>query len=182
MALGPATSGTLLKKVVKAAASLLPGMLKKSGLPEDAAQALGAKANFWTGMTLGAGAALLGGGILLGALAGGTLLAPGILGTVLLNGAVAAGAVAAGGFLLREFAQDMGGAMIKRAIGALLGRKGDNGAERSAAQGFMFAPAAVPAFAVAPLKNRFAYAQAGAAGRHPRRGGMACNRHDGPRF
>lgn len=160
MAVGPATGG-VLKTAFKALTSIIPSILKKSGLPDDVAEAMGAKGNFWAGVTLGAGAALLGGGLLLGALAGGTLIAPGLLGSVLLNGAVATAAVAAGGFLLRETAKELGGSLIKKVIGAILGRGKKDDAEnnvRTPAHALHHAPAAA-SFSVSPLKHKFSHAK-----------------------
>lgn len=122
MTVGPAVSGGLAKKAFGALTKIIPFMLKKSGLPDDVAEAMGAKGNFWAGVTLGAGAALLGGGMLLGALSGGALLVPGLLGSVLLNGAVAGAAVAVGGFLLRETAKELGGNLLRRAGRVLFGK------------------------------------------------------------
>jgi hypothetical protein len=122
MAVNPAVSGGLVKKVFGVLTNIIPYALKKSGLPDDVAEAMGAKGNFWAGVTLGAGAALLAGGMLLGALSGGALLAPGLLGSVLLNGAVAGAAVAAGGFLLRETAKSLGGNLLQKIGSAIFGK------------------------------------------------------------
>lgn len=122
MVVNAAVSGGLAKKVFGVLTNIIPYALKKSGLPDDVAEAMGAKGNFWAGVTLGAGAALLAGGALLGALSGGALLAPGLLGSVLLNGAVASASVAAGAFLLRETAKSLGGNLLQKIGGAIFGK------------------------------------------------------------
>jgi hypothetical protein len=122
MVVNAAVSGGLMKRVFGALTNIIPYALKKSGLPDDVAEAMGAKGNFWAGVTLGAGAALLAGGALLGALSGGALIAPGLLGSVLLNGAVASASVAAGAFLLRETAKSLGGNLLQKIGGAIFGK------------------------------------------------------------
>ncbi|HRI77639.1 MAG TPA: hypothetical protein PLX33_11725 [Alphaproteobacteria bacterium] len=166
MALGPASSGNLAKKVLGLLSNIIPYALKKSGLPDDVANAMGAKGNFWAGVTLGAGAALLGGGMLLGALSGGALVAPGLLGTVLLNGAVAAAAVTAGGFLLRETAKELGGNLMQKIGRALFGKifgggsePKDRYAEHRITPHMMQAVQGVSPLAAAKLKHRFAQAK-----------------------
>lgn len=166
MAFGPAASGSIARKTLGLLANIIPYALKKTGLPDDVAQALGAKGNFWAGVTLGAGAALLGGGMLLGALSGGALVAPGLLGTVLLNGAVAAAAVTAGGFLLRETAKELGGNLMQKIGRALFGKifgtgnePKDRYAEHRITPHMMQAVQGVSPLAAAKLKHRFAQAK-----------------------
>lgn len=162
MTVGP-TSGGLLKRAFKALTGIIPGILKKSGLPDDVAEAMGAKGNFWAGVTLGAGAALLGGGLLLGALTGGAAIAPGLLGSLLLNGAVATAAVGVGGFLLRETAKELGGSLIKKIFGAIFGRNKKQGPEHDTCPrnpAPHYSPAvAGSGFSVSPLKHKFAHAR-----------------------
>lgn len=190
MSVHPAASGGLFKKIFGGLANIIPYALKKTGLPEDVAEAMGAKGNFWAGVTLGAGAALMGGGMLLGALSGGALLAPGLLGSVLLNGAVATASVAVGGFLLRETAKELGGGLLRKIGGAIFGKifgrgndaNNDAGKDRYAEH--RITPhmlRAVPAgagFGMRPLKQRFAHAHA----QTPRRDRKAEPRPTGPRF
>ncbi len=166
MAFGPAALGSIAKKTLGLLANIIPYALKKTGLPDDVAQALGAKGNFWAGVTLGAGAALLGGGMLLGALSGGALVAPGLLGTVLLNGVVAAAAVTAGGFLLRETAKELGSNLMQKIGRALFGKifgtgnePKDRYAEHRITPHMMQAVQGVSPLAAAKLKHRFAQAK-----------------------
>lgn len=99
---------TFFQRALQTVGRALPTILKKTGLPQKWADALGAHGTFWSGLLLGAGGALLVGGLVLGAVTGGTLLAPGVMGGILMNGAMACGAMAVGGILARAGAQSMG--------------------------------------------------------------------------
>jgi len=154
-------AGGIFQKIVKVAGDALPLILKKTGLPQKWADALGAHGNFWTGLLLGAGGALLAGGAILGAAAGGTLIAPGVVGTVLLHGCMAAAAMTAGGVLVRAGAQSMGIDLVGT-IGKWFGKNKNTGAEQNNSPSPMALEQAglTPAFATRALARDFKQAKA----------------------
>lgn len=113
---------TFFQRALETVGRALLTILKKTGLPQKWADSLGAHGTFWSGLLLGAGGALLVGGLVLGAVSGGTLLAPGLMGGILMNGAIACGAMAAGGILARAGAQSMGVDLLGT-IGKWFGKK-----------------------------------------------------------
>jgi hypothetical protein len=153
-------AGGIFQKVIKVAGDALPLILKKTGLPQKWADALGAHGNFWTGLLLGAGGALLAGGAVLGAVAGGTLIAPGVVGTVLLHGCMAAAAMTVGGVLVRAGAQSMGIDLLGT-IGKWFGKNKDktDGADHSPSPMALEQAGLAPAFATRALARDFKQAK-----------------------